>query len=123
MRRPLTRILTSLGLALGTLLATPAWAAPSAPPASQYVVVRDAGASTIRDADYRTLASMYAYTYDGQTDDVSIARPELTELGFVATSTEYPVDRDFVACLDQAGVTATSSVGAPAPIFVRGQPW
>jgi hypothetical protein len=159
---------------------------PSAPPANQYVVIRDAGASLIRDADYRivmaivykdaaaanqaheqahraaearlnaywsfsddngpqllvgyggsvwranialvetsyrTFAGLYSYSSDGQTDTVSIARPELTELGFVTTSTEYGVDRDVVACLDEAGLTATSAVGAPVAIFVRGQPW
>jgi hypothetical protein len=44
------------------------------------------------------LASMYAY--DSQTDEARLARPEMLELGFVARSGQYGVDRDLVACLE-----------------------
>jgi hypothetical protein len=168
------------------------------PSAGKYVVVRDPGASEVRDLDYRivmaivypsetvataehqkahreaeqrmdarrpfnndngpqllagyggsvwranvamvqsssrTLASMYSY--DVQTDETRIARPDLFELGFVSNYREYGVDRDFVVCLESAlAFTADSTVattdatatGAASntliqPLFLPGQPW
>jgi hypothetical protein len=72
----------------------------------------------------RTLASMWSV--DGQTDEARVARPELFELGFVPNLTEYGVDRDFVACLDETQLAdAAQSAAQPdttfpsmAPVFI-----
>jgi hypothetical protein len=70
----------------------------------------------------RTLASMYSY--DSQTDEARLARPELLELSFVPGYREYGVDRDFVSCLEQ-GTFAEAPVPASdtAPVFINGRPW
>ena len=60
----------------------------------------------------RTLASMYSY--DVQTDETQIARPELFELGFVSEYREFGVDRDFVVCLQNTVIQ---------PVFIHGWPW
>ncbi len=82
----------------------------------------------------RTLASMYSY--DVQTDETRITRPDLFELGFVSNYREYGVDRDFVTCLESApaftadstvataDATATSAASNTVlqPLFLPGQP-
>jgi hypothetical protein len=77
----------------------------------------------------RTLASMYSY--DVEADETREARPDLLELGFVSTSNQYAVDRDFVSCLEDAPafIASTSDGATPAtvepvqPIFLQGRPW
>jgi hypothetical protein len=49
------------------------------------------------ESDSATLASMWSY--DIQTDEARLARPELLDLGFVSSTTEFAIDRDFVSCL------------------------
>jgi hypothetical protein len=76
----------------------------------------------------RTLASMWSV--DGQTDEARVARPELFELGFGASSGPYGVDRDYVACLEDASYAAQPlplgdiEEREPAtPLFLPGRPW
>jgi hypothetical protein len=70
----------------------------------------------------RTLNSMY--TYDIQTDETRIARPELFELGFVSDLRQYGVDRDFVTCLENAAPLASESgPKIVEPMFMPGRPW
>jgi hypothetical protein len=77
----------------------------------------------------RTLASMWSV--DGQTDEARVARPELFELGFAASGGPYGVDRDFVACLEDATyaaaplpiVTTDTTESVSEPLFLPGQPW
>ena len=80
----------------------------------------------------RTLASMYSY--DVQTDEAQIARPDLFELGFVSEYREFGVDRDFVVCLENAPAFSTSattdriatgaaSITVIQPLFIPGRPW
>jgi hypothetical protein len=77
----------------------------------------------------RTLASMWSV--DGQTDEARVARPELFELGFVSSLTDYGVDRDFVGCLDETPLADAAPPAAQpdidpasvAPTFFRGRPW
>jgi hypothetical protein len=68
-----------------------------------------------------TLASLY--TYDVQTDESHIARPATMVLGFVTTPTEYGVDRDFLACVENLQGATASAPGEPQPMFIAGQPW
>jgi hypothetical protein len=70
-----------------------------------------------------TLASMWAY--DIQTDEARIARPELLDLGFDSSRTEYGVDRDFVACLEDAPVSADDPAlpTGVAPVYMPERPW
>jgi hypothetical protein len=83
----------------------------------------------------RTLYSMYAY--ETETDEMTIARPELFKLGFVSITTRYAVDRDFVSCLENAApITATAPESSPSsnqtdavttgvvePLYLQGHPW
>jgi hypothetical protein len=70
----------------------------------------------------RTLDSMYSW--DVQTDETRLARPELFELGFVSNSREYGVDRDFVVCLDEAAHRAAGAEPSMfEPLFLPGRPW
>src|SRR5207245_10164782 len=80
----------------------------------------------------RTLASMYSY--DVQTDETRIARPDLFELGFASEYREFGVDRDFVVCLENAPAFSTSattdriatgaaSITVIQPLFIPGRPW
>jgi len=69
-----------------------------------------------------TLASMWAY--DIQTDEARIARPELFELGFDSPPTEYGVDRDFVACLEDAPLADNAPLPTGvAPMYLPARPW
>jgi hypothetical protein len=70
----------------------------------------------------RTLASLYSY--DDQTNEARVARPELFELGFSPKLNEYAVDRDVVGCLE-GGLLADdlNPGGGVEPIFMRGLPW
>jgi len=69
-----------------------------------------------------TLESMWAY--DIQTHEARIARPELFDLGFDSSTTEYGVDRDFVACLEDAPVADNPPLPTGvAPIYMPGRPW
>jgi hypothetical protein len=69
----------------------------------------------------RTLASLYSW--DEQTEEARIARPELFELGFSPKLNEYAVDRDVVGCLEYAQVADDPSPGVIEPIFMPGRPW
>jgi hypothetical protein len=70
----------------------------------------------------RTLASMY--TYDVQTEETRVARPEMLELGFAPVIGEYGVDRDLVACLDDGQLAEDPTLGVVVePIFIPGRPW
>jgi hypothetical protein len=76
----------------------------------------------------RTLASMWSV--DGQTDEARVARPELFELGFGASSGPYGVDRDYVACLEDASYAAqplplgdVEEHDPTTPVFLPGRPW
>ena len=62
------------------------------------------------ESDTRTLNSMYAY--ETETDEVTIAWPELFKFGFVSSETQYAVDRDVVDCLENV-----------VPVFLQQQAW
>ena len=61
------------------------------------------------ESSRRTLNSIYSY--DIQTDEARLARPELLELGFTSSVGQYAVDRDVVACLEDASLTARAIDG------------
>jgi len=71
---------------------------------------------------YRTLAGE---DYVDDTGEARIARPELLELGFVQGNGQYAVDRDLVACVDDAAATllATPPAAGTETIFFPGRPW
>jgi hypothetical protein len=73
------------------------------------------------ESNSATLASMWSY--DIQTDEARIARPELLDLGFDSSSTEYGVDRDFVVCLENAPLADNPLPTGVAPVYMPGQPW
>ena len=71
------------------------------------------------ESNSATLASMWAY--DLQADEARIARPELLDLGFDSRTSEYGVDRDFVACLEDAPLADNPAMPTGvAPIFMPG---
>jgi hypothetical protein len=71
------------------------------------------------ESSYRTLASMF--TYDSETEERQIARPELFQLGFVKNYGTYAVDRDFVSCLEEAA--PLTAMPALEPNYLQGHPW
>jgi hypothetical protein len=74
------------------------------------------------ESDSATLDSMWSY--DIQTDEARIARPELFDLGFVSSATEYAVDRDFVSCLEDGLLADTATLPTSvAPMYMPGRPW
>ncbi len=75
-----------------------------------------------------TLASMYSY--NSETDESQVAKPELLELGFVSNYMQFGVDRDFVVCLENVApvVASEAEVGGAQPTsivpnYIPGHPW
>jgi hypothetical protein len=75
------------------------------------------------ESSMRTLASLYSY--DDQTDEAHIARPEMFDLGFSPALNEYAVDRDVVGCLDYAQFAGdpAQGLGVIEPIYMPNRPW
>ena len=68
-----------------------------------------------------TLASLYSY--DEQTGEARVARPELMELGFDSSLNGYGVDRDIVSCLEDAPFATTTEPAGVYPVFMPARPF